>query len=191
MGATFANPTYVYESDTKPDLVDTNGPIYARTSVCNGSITPIDMEFFVRLLSDGNTTESKIAQAVSHDLSLIEKRVAPLENSIVNPLITAGLSGYVEFADPQITTLSGKYQMVDVTMRVESFGFNGNKPSGYPITGPAMLCRKDDSPTSFSKPYIPIAAGNWMLMGDDVTEIRINFPTVYNFLLQAASVICF
>ena len=196
MGKTFSQPTYFYQYNTVPDLVDTNGPLYSRTGVNLGNITPRDMELFSRLLSDGDTYDSWIVQATSHDLSLIEKRFAPLENSVVSPLITAGLSGYVEFAVPEASTLapepaSDLYYTIDVTMRVESFGFNGNKGAGYPVTGTAMLCRKDDSPTSYDKPYIPIAAGNWMLMGDDVAEIRINFPTVYNFYFQFAPVICF
>lgn len=81
--------------------------------------------------------------------------------------------------------------MVDVTMRVESFGFNGNKAAGYPITGTAMLCREDDSPTSYGKPYIPIAVGNWMFMCGTVSEIHINFPLAYNFPIRVASFIVF
>lgn len=89
MGNTFENPTYFYGGGAPPDLVDTNGPIYARTSVNVGNVTPKSVT-----MTSGSDIISA-SEFVTHDLRMVAHPQSPASSG-ETATISAGLSGYVE-----------------------------------------------------------------------------------------------
>lgn len=87
MGKTFSTPTYRYEESTVPDLVDGNGPLYQRTPVNMGNITPnglvIDIQKYT---SDALSHHNVSLDIVSHDLSVVRFVAAPVESNSDEPL---------------------------------------------------------------------------------------------------------
>lgn len=90
MGTTFANPTYFYEAGAKPDLVDTNGPIYARSPVCVGKVTPYNF-----LYMDGGDSTEHYVDIKSHDLYVLRETNPFLSSSSQKPKFNYKLNGVV------------------------------------------------------------------------------------------------
>lgn len=184
MGATFPYRTYFYEADTKPDLVDTYGPLYSRTSKCLGNITPVgDITFSLSSIEGGETDFT--ADIINHNLHVIEKAAGPM-TSDGTALVTAGLSGYIEFDAKSVTS---SFYTINAVINTENFKFNGTQQAGYPMTGSACLCRQN--PGDASAPYFITAAGNWIMQGNTITNIRLEFPCVNGSMLPLTQFICF
>lgn len=93
MGATFSNPTYFYGSGTKPDLVDKNGPIYARSPVCVGKVTPQSLAYI-----DGGDSTSHPVSIKSHDLYVLRETNPFLSSDSEKPKFNYKLSGIVSLS---------------------------------------------------------------------------------------------
>lgn len=87
MGATFSQPTYFYEEGTKPDLVDTNGPIYARTGTNLGNVIP-----------DKLNTDSDSITFTSSDIKLLKLPFAIMPDGNDNPQFYYKLYGEVSMS---------------------------------------------------------------------------------------------
>ena len=126
MGKTFSQPTYFYQDNTAPDLVDTNGPLYSRTAVNLGNVTPTSVQGFDRFFStDGNlkSASSSELNVISHDLSVMSLPYSIMPNDSDSPITVVKLVGY-------ITTTGGNYMETINSMHMLSFIF---KFDNFPI----------------------------------------------------------
>lgn len=101
MGATFSQPTYFYDESTRPDLVDTNGPLYQRTAVDLGNLTPVTCTVKAHITSTGSTLDvvnvGSTGTIVTHDLHVTKGAFSPKSNNKESAIASVGLNGYVEF----------------------------------------------------------------------------------------------
>ena len=93
MGKTFSQPTYFYQDNTVPDLVDTNGPLYSRTGVNLGNVTPSS----IRAINT-KTLEQPMANILSHDVHAVRRVYSPMPNDTENAVSTISLLGSIEIA---------------------------------------------------------------------------------------------
>lgn len=109
MGVTFSLPTYFYDGGTKPDLVDTNGPLYQRTCVNLGNIVPTDIVY--RALDMSGTNAVNYPTSISsYDLSVVLVPYTKLPDTSGKTLLVAKLYGYIEiYVSPVTGTVSTPY----------------------------------------------------------------------------------
>lgn len=112
MGATFSDPTYLYEAGTKPDLVDPNGPLYTRTKSVVRKVTPTSMKVFVQPVSMvgsnpmGSSPQEVQLNVHSHDLSLILDPAAPVPGTENEPVFSYRIVGSLVLAANSTTYLT-------------------------------------------------------------------------------------
>ena len=141
----FDSPKYFYDEADPPDLVNTNGPIYARTPVNLGNIVPQDStgldqgELIWGLTSyyEGSFSYAPLGfqRVVSHDLHVTLTPVAPATNGAEQPLLLVGLSGYVELSAIQsISSHPGQPVCLSFVMGVQSFNPGGTAQGAISVT---------------------------------------------------------
>ena len=115
MGKTFSQPTYFYQDNTVPDLVDTNGPLYSRTGVNLGNVVPTEIVFRALDMSGDNAVSYPIS-ITSDDLSVVLVPYAKLPGSSGKTLLVAKLYGYIEiYVSPGLGTVSTPYLSGNIT----------------------------------------------------------------------------
>ena len=127
MGATFSEPTYFYEEGTKPDLVDTYGPIYSRTGMNLSNIIPTK----VITSGDPNSTGGSLlvnGRILTHDLHIITDTYSPIPNDTEEPIKIAKLCGYVDITQSVSSLTTIKYPVIQ-------FMFEHFTLDGYTVGG--------------------------------------------------------
>lgn len=124
----FDAPHYFYEQGDPPDLVDANGPIYARTGVNLGNLVlrrERDMSCTVSRYSSGGIPGLATTfdmSVVSHDLHVVKRVYSPMPRSGDSPIVAVGLSGFIE----PTATYDSIVEAFSIYMTSESaFGTNG------------------------------------------------------------------
>ena len=103
MGATFAQPTYFYKEDTVPDLTDTNGPLYVRSSriVSKLSVSSAYAELYCTYNDEHNNgaTYSTTSDLSSDDseITVVTETVLPMSDGDTQGIVKVGLIGSVNF----------------------------------------------------------------------------------------------
>ena len=166
----FSAPHYFYEQGDPPDLVDVNGPIYARTGGNLGNLVPRsghDMSCAVSRYSSGGLPEpaSTFNMSIdSHGLHVVKRVYSPRPNNDESPIVAVGLSGYVE----PTTTFEAITEAFSITMYSDgAFGTDGTVQ--LPISVVAM-----------GSPNEVLYAGCAVLLGSakSITEVDIFLRTV-------------
>lgn len=130
MGATFPNPKYFYDETDVPDLVDTNGPIYARTGVNLSNIIPTSVEV-VAYSSDREHNESVNYSVLTHDVHVTRTAISPMEGDSEAPILAVGLSGYIALRPN--TTVGGESPCDSIVVTVSFEDFNPGGTCQAPI----------------------------------------------------------
>ena len=123
MGKTFSQPTYFYQDNTAPDLVDTNGPLYSRTGVNLGNIVPTKFIIDNQTYTSGQAEYSKNfdIDIVSHDLSVVRLVAAPMENDSDEPLFMYRVVGRIVTTLPNDSITIGYTYSLGVSLQFEPF----------------------------------------------------------------------
>ena len=95
----FDAPKYFYDAGDPPDLVDANGPIYARTGVNLSNVTPVSVAANY-VCTNGSAWPIVSASQysygiVSHDLHVKRECLSPMPGDSEAPILTVGLSGEI------------------------------------------------------------------------------------------------
>lgn len=112
MGATFSVPTYSYDAETKPDLVDPNGPLYTRTKAVIRKVTPTSMKVLVQPVSmvgsnpTGSSAQEVQLNVYSHDLWLILDPAAPAPGTGFDTVFSYRIAGSLVLAADSQTYLT-------------------------------------------------------------------------------------
>lgn len=124
MGATFPNPKYFYDETDVPDLVDTNGPIYARTGVNLSNIIPTSVEV-IACSSDREHNESRAYSVLTHDVHVTRTAISPMEGDGEDPILAVGLSGYIALQPNLAVVGESPCDSIVVTVSFEDFNPGG------------------------------------------------------------------
>ena len=94
----FSAPHYFYEQSDPPDLVDVNGPIYARTGLKMDRVTPTEVES--ALIFAGNDEMPMLnagmsLRVVSHDVHATKTCWSPRSGYDEDAILAVGLSGSI------------------------------------------------------------------------------------------------
>lgn len=192
MGKTFSQPTYFYKAGTKPDLVDTNGPIYSRTGVKNKNIYPTNVIAYSRQLGTNGklTGNSTTLRVTDYDLSVISLPYSIMPNESDSPINLVRLAGYIETSGSNyMPTTNSSLVMVSflfnfsdltlessfVTANVAAYSYNSSIPQ---LTGTAFPKYSKSTSATVVPLYAPMAF-NAALNNDDVSDYN-----SYKFILS-------
>lgn len=137
----FSTPHYFYEPRDLPDLVDVNGPIYARTGVNLSNVTPVSVASNY-VCANGSTWPIVSAShhsysIVSHDVHVKRECLSPMPNDDEAAIQPVGLSGEMTLSPntPQPPAPPANVVGLQVIIMFDSFNAGGTVQGPIQIYG--------------------------------------------------------
>ena len=132
----FSEPHYFYNEGDPPDLVDANGPIYARTGVKLSNVTPIAVNSTLIYASNDAMPVPDYGQyydIVSHDVHVTKTCWSPMPNDDEGAILAVGLSGSITVEVKTTSPSTNNKPIIGLTLRVIFDEFNAGGTVQAPI----------------------------------------------------------
>ena len=135
----FSEPHYFYKQSDLPDLVDVNGPIYARTGVNLSNVTPVSVASNY-VCANGSTWPIVSAShhsygIVSHDVHVKRECLSPMPNDGEAAIQPVGLSGEITLSPNTSQPPAPPANVVGLQVVVMYDSFN----AGGTVQGPIQI----------------------------------------------------